>query len=192
MTDTVKFTVVVCGLEELLLKDATNAVFKINEVKSATASAITYDLSALWEVVPSVAGVTADDCPITGFKVCEDALCSTAESSNTSFSITDSTLTLSLASAIPLTTKYLAAVTSGGVINSHAVEILVCGGERISLTEAAEITLKQGLSTVATEYDVTAMFTNSNTLCPITSYTLTGAATSVATLSSNILKLDLS
>ena len=50
MADSVKLKVIICGLEKLHLKEPTNEVFNIHEIKSATQPGIEYDLKGIWEL----------------------------------------------------------------------------------------------------------------------------------------------
>jgi len=48
ISSTVQAIVVVCGLEKVAIKDATNKVFNIRDVKAPRE--LTFDLSNIWEV----------------------------------------------------------------------------------------------------------------------------------------------
>ena len=63
--------------------------------------------------------------------MCEDAQCesSTTEKWQT---IENDILTVDITNGIPLVSKFLVALTSGKAIGSHAINILICGSEKIS------------------------------------------------------------
>ena len=59
------------------------------------------------------------------------------------FTIKDSTLSLSLEEPIEQQVLYLAAVTKGNVIKSTAINVLVCGKEVMTVKDLTEITIDQ-------------------------------------------------
>jgi hypothetical protein len=117
----VSLQLIVCGTEKLKLVEATNQVFNIGKIKGAPA--VVYDLKGIWKA-------SSSDCPISSFRVCDDALC---KSKSASFVVKGSFLSLRLDKPIPKTVKYLTAVTSGGVMLPQPMNVVICGGEKVSL-----------------------------------------------------------
>jgi len=126
--------VVVCGQEKVVLKDKANKVFDIKDVKSS--KILKFELGPIWEV--DTAGVlqTAEDCPITEWKMCDDATCLTP-STELWHKITDDALTIDINDGIPLENKFLVAITSGKAMGAQPLKILVCGQEKVSVVSTA-------------------------------------------------------
>jgi hypothetical protein len=178
----VSLQLIVCGNETLELVEATNQVFNISKVKGT--SAVTYDLKGIWKA-------SSTDCPISDFRVCDDALCLTWTTS-TSFAINDSILTLSLDKPILNTVKYLTAVTSGGVMLPSPVNVLVCGGEVITLVSTSTKLMNEEMKTETKTMDVSTYFKNSISDCPITEYSMVGNGSGIAILTDKTLRINLS
>lgn len=72
----VKAIVVVCGQEKVVVKDKVNKVFDVKGVKGS--KPLSFKLADVWEVDTTGLLQTAEDCPITEWKMCDDALCATS------------------------------------------------------------------------------------------------------------------
>ena len=68
---------IVCGQEKLTLKESINLVFNINNNKNSAKPTLTYDLKKIWEVDTTGLLSSPQDCPITEYKLCDDAKCAT-------------------------------------------------------------------------------------------------------------------
>ena len=68
--------------------------------------------------------------------MCDDALCN-AISSEKWQTFENDVLTIDITNGIPLVSKFLVAITSGKVIGSHPISILICGYEKVPLASTA-------------------------------------------------------
>ena len=73
----VKAIFIVCGQEKLILKESINNVFNINNNKNSEKPTLTYDLKKIWEVDTTGLVSSPQDCPITEYRLCNDAKCVT-------------------------------------------------------------------------------------------------------------------
>jgi len=171
-----KAIVVVCGQEAVVLKDKLNKVFDVEGVRGPTP--LTFKLADIWEVDTTGLLQTAEDCPITSWNMCDDALCAT-ETAKTWQTLVNDTLTLDIKEGIPSTRKFLAAITSSGAMASHPMQILICGTEEVSLASSTTRKHQRFVGSEPVTLDIVDLFTNSDDAnCPITQYKLVSSSNS--------------
>ena len=125
--------VTVCGNEQITTDDPSNPVFNINLIGDINNELWTdFNLTAIHST--QSAELPTNECPVTGFRVCEDDACVTQYDSN-SLRITDFALQVNLIIAIPPTTVYLESITLSGNTHIDPILIKVCGYETFTVDQ---------------------------------------------------------
>jgi len=108
--------------------------------------------------------------------MCDDDRCTTPTVDKWQ-TFNNDTLSIDIKEGIPLASKYLAAITSGKVIGSHKMKILICGTEIISLDSSVAKKYQDFVGGKTVTLDIAGLFKNSDaTNCPITSYALVSSS----------------
>ena len=160
-------------MEKVVIKDAANQVFNVRDVKAPRE--LSFDLSGIWEVDATGLLQTQEDCPITEWRMCDDALCVTPSAKSWA-TIEGSGLWIDLREGVPLVNVHLAAITSGRVVGSQPMKVLICGQEQVSVVSTSTLRYQEFVGAAETSVDVAEEFKNTDAAnCPITSYKLLSA-----------------
>ena len=130
--------VTVCGNEQITTDDSSNSVFDISLIGDLISDSWTdFDLTGIHST--QSAELPTNECPVTGFRVCEDESCATQYDSN-SIRTTGFVIEVNLHIPIHPTTVFLETHTISGNTKIDPIPIKVCGYETFTVVDQTPYT----------------------------------------------------